>query len=111
MAYIMPERIKRKLHYQALVIGILKAIKEFIKDHQVNEVLDECIDIADKLGDGYKLVKVDKLIELVEQMRDADFDYMNHTSSYTEGNRDTCNIVLRLLEEACYVCDTEYKDR
>lgn len=101
MAYIMLERLKRKLHYQGLVIGILKATKEFIKDHQVNEVLDECIDIADKLGDGYKLVKLDKLIELVEQMRDADFDYMNHTYSYTDGNRDACNTVLRLLGEVC----------
>lgn len=101
MAYELSEETKRKLHYKALMIGTLKALKTYIEDQPTNELLDEVIDIADKLGDGYKLCKVDKLIELVEQMRDADFNYMNCTHCYTEGNKDACDTVLRLLREAC----------
>lgn len=63
MAQIMTEEIKRKLYYKAVVTGSLKALKSFIKDEQMNEVLDECIGIADKLGDGYKLCRVDDIRE------------------------------------------------
>lgn len=57
--------------------------------------------IHEAIRNGYTLCKVNKLIELVEQMRDADFNYMNCTHCYTEGNKDACDTVLRLLREAC----------
>ena len=62
MAYELSEETKRKLHYKALMIGTLKALKTYIEDQPTNELLDEVIDIADKLGDGYKLCKVIEVI-------------------------------------------------
>ena len=56
MEQFQNDKLRRKIHYQALVIRILKAVKTFEEDEQIKEVLEECIDIADKLGDGYRLI-------------------------------------------------------
>ena len=92
MASVMSEKTKRKLHYKALVIGILKAVKNSIEDQQIKEVLDECIDIADKLGDGYKLCKVDDVTS--ELYRRAE------TCKYAI-EADTYLKIISLIKEAC----------
>ena len=92
MANVMSEKQKRKLHYKALVIGTLKAVKNFTESQEIKEVLDECIDIADKLGDGYRLCKVDEVnSELYKRAETA--KYVLEADTYLKA--------VELIREAC----------
>lgn len=67
--------VKRKIHYAAYNNGMLKAVKDFLKalvpkaSKDIIEVIDECIEINEKLGNGYKLCKIDEAIKIMEELQ------------------------------------------
>ena len=103
---VLSEDIKRKLHYAAFNVGVLKSIKSFLNDEATVKVMDECIEINEKLGDGYKLCKVD---DIRENANKKIHEYIERTGGCSivtmQDNYDEC------IWEACNVCNTEHKDR
>ena len=65
----------RKIHYAAYNNGMLKAVKDFLEaivpkaSKDIIKVIDECIEINEKLGNGYKLCKIDEAIQIMEELQ------------------------------------------